>query len=149
MAEAPEHDPSALAPGHDPARSRLLASLFYETILLAGVLFLASALFTGLIHGTVSGWSRVMLQLWLATVAGIYFCGQWSRTGQTLPMKTWRLRLVDYRGRPASLLRCTARYVGALAGAIACGIGFLWIFFDRDRRYLHDRMAGTRIIRID
>lgn len=131
-----------------PPRSRLLASLFYESILLAGVLFLAAALFTGLIHGGVDGWTRLALQFWLASVAGIYFCGQWSRTGQTLPMKTWRLRLVDETGKPPSTVRAAARYVAAVAGSLACGIGLLWMLFDPDRRYLHDRMTGTRIIRV-
>ena len=132
-----------------PARSRLIASLFYEAILLLGVLFVAAALFTIAIHGSAAGWWRAALQAWLGAIAGIYFCGQWSRTGQTLPMKTWRLRLVDATGRPPSVRRCCARYLAALAGALACGAGFLWVFFDADRRYLHDRMAGTRIVRID
>jgi uncharacterized RDD family membrane protein YckC len=33
------------------------------------------------------------------------------------------------------------------AGAIAFGAGFTWAFFDRDRQFLHDRIAGTRIVR--
>jgi len=26
------------------------------------------------------------------------------------------------------------------------GIGLIWAFFDRDRQFLHDRLAGTRLV---
>jgi uncharacterized RDD family membrane protein YckC len=40
------------------------------------------------------------------------------------------------------------RLVFAIAGSAALGAGFLWVLADPDRRFLHDRLAGTKIIRI-
>jgi hypothetical protein len=37
------------------------------------------------------------------------------------------------------------RYLFALAGLACLGLGFLWAFVDRDRQFLHDRLARTRL----
>lgn len=52
---------------------------------------------------------------------------------------------------PASLARrllslLYERYLVALAGSLLFGAGFLWALLDGDRQFLHDRLAGTRII---
>jgi hypothetical protein len=40
------------------------------------------------------------------------------------------------------------RYAAALCGTLFFGITFLWAFIDRDRAFLHDRLARTRIVRV-
>ncbi len=71
---------------------------------------------------------------------------QWVHGGQTLPMKTWCLRVVTQAGAALSVSRAAARYTLALLGAALCGVGFLWALIDRDRQFLHDRIAGTCIV---
>jgi uncharacterized RDD family membrane protein YckC len=78
----------------------------------------------------------------------MYFVGQWTHGGQTLAMKTWHLRLVTRRGAAITLRQAALRYLIALVGLACLGAGFLWALFDRDRSFLHDRMVGTRIVRI-
>jgi uncharacterized RDD family membrane protein YckC len=126
-------------------RRRLLA-LVYEILLLAAVLFAvalvavpASFLLDPLLR-------RPFLQCFLAGAAAVYFVWQWSRGGQTLAMKTWHLRLVTCDGTPLAPARAVARFAAALGGLAAAGTGFLWALVDRDRQFLHDRLAGTRIV---
>jgi uncharacterized RDD family membrane protein YckC len=88
---------------------------------------------------------RGLLQAFLAVVFGIYFSLFWSR-GQTLPMKTWRIRLVRWDGAPVNMGRAIHRYLLAILGIAALGAGFIWAFFDRDRQFLHDRLAGTALV---
>jgi len=42
--------------------------------------------------------------------------------------------------------RALHRYVLATLGLFALGLGFLWALVDRDRQFLHDRLAGTAIV---
>jgi uncharacterized RDD family membrane protein YckC len=125
---------------------RRILSLIYESLILAALL-LAGALPVVVITRTWDpAFARPVLQIWLLLVCGLYYVWQWVRTGQTLPMKTWRLRLVTRNGSPLTPTHATLRYVLALASTLVVGLGFLWALMDRDRQFLHDRLAGTRII---
>ena len=93
--------------------------------------------------------ARPLFQLYLLGLAGAYFAWQWVRGGQTLPMKTWRLKLVTREGSPLTRAHALARLVFAIAGTAAFGAGFLWALADRDGRFLHDRLAGTKIVKAE
>ena len=127
---------------------RRLTSLFYEALLLVAVLWLAGLLFSLAERQLHVPHVRPVYQVYLVLVAGAYFAWQWVRGGQTLPMKTWRLKLVARDGGAITWRQAWLRYVVALAGTMVVGFGFLWALFDRERLFLHDRIAGTRIVRV-
>ena len=127
--------------------SRRVLSLIYEALLLGALLWCAGLIFVLVEARLSSGHLRLLFQLYLALIAGVYFVCQWSRTGQTLAMKTWRLRLVTRQGEPVRMQQACARYLIALAGLLLFAAGFLWACFDAERQFLHDRIAGTRILR--
>jgi uncharacterized RDD family membrane protein YckC len=163
----PAVDVAAL-PSAPPSVRRRLAALLYECVLLFGVVFFAGLAFSlalqqrnGLVHHN-------LLAAWIALVVGAYFVWFWTHGGQTLPMKTWRLRLVAADGAPLSLARAAIRYalgwlwflpplaLHPLAGfSVPATLGFtaawiaLWALAARlhpTRQFLHDRLAGTRVI---
>ena len=61
-------------------------------------------------------------------------------------MKTWRIRLVRHDGAAVSIPRALHRYALAALGFFALGLGFWWALVDRDRQFLHDRLAGTALV---
>jgi uncharacterized RDD family membrane protein YckC len=130
-----------------PSIKRRLASMMYEFILLFAVAFLGTWLFQ-FAAGTIAidGWRRHLLQLFLLGVFAIYFLWCWLRGGQTLAMKTWRIRVVAKNGHgrlsPGAAL---ARFIYALL-LVPTLIGILWAMVDRDRQFLHDRLAGSLLI---
>ena len=136
---------SAPAP-RAPALARRLASLLYEALLVVALMFIATFPFLAFFGDATHGWRRHLLQAWIVFVVGAYFVWFWTRGGQTLPMKTWRMRLVRQDGAPVGTARAIHRYVVAILGSAALGLGFLWALVDRDRQFLHDRLAGTAII---
>ena len=123
-------------------------SLVYEGILLLAVLFLSSYLFLSVARDAQSGLARAIFQIYLLAICGAYFVFCWTRTGQTLPMKTWRMRIVTEEGGGLSTSRAFRRYMLAIPGMLS-GISLLWAPFDRERQFLHDRLAGTRIVRLN
>lgn len=129
--------------------ARRLASLVYESLLAFAIVFFAGLVFYGAASWELSGSVRNVFQIYIVVVLGIYFVWCWHRGGQTLPMKTWKLRLVSADGGPVSIRRATLRYVLACPSIALAGAGLVWAVFDRDRQFLHDRLAGTRIVRSD
>lgn len=134
--------------GRAASLARRFLSLVYEALLLAAVLFAGTLPALLLMQHAAPVLTRPLLQLYLFALCGGYFVWQWLRGGQTLPMKTWRLRLVMRDGTPLTLYRGIYRYVFASLGLALFGAGFLWAFIDRERQFLHDRLAGTRIVSV-
>lgn len=141
-AQLTSSSPRPAAPGW---KSRL-ACLFYEGLVVLAVtiigLIIPHALF-GAATGTVAG-SRVLLaHLFLMLL--LYFAWQWLHGGQTLAMKTWKIRLVSADGSPLRPAQALLRYAVAWPGTVFFGAGFFWAILDPDGQYLHDRIAGTRL----
>ena len=127
-----------------PSLRRRLASMLYEAILLFAVAFIAGWLFQ-LFAGTTdltTGWRRHALQAFILTVFAAYFLFCWLRGGQTLAMKTWRIRVVNITPQKAIL-----RFLYALV-FVPTGISIVTALFHRDRQFLHDQLAGTRLISV-
>lgn len=137
---------SAAARLRAPALARRLASALYDLLMLAALVLIATFPFLAVVGDSTGGWRRHLLQAWVLGVAGAYFAWFWTHGGQTLPMKTWRLRLVRSDGAPVTLARALHRYVLATLGLAALGLGFFWALVDRDGQFLHDRMAGTALV---
>lgn len=128
--------------GETPGLARRLASLLYEAALVFAVAFFAGYLFVLASGGApLEGWLRQAHRLFLLSVLAAYFLWCWLRGGQTLAMKAWRVRLVG-----ASPARALARFLLALV-LVPTGISIVWALFDADRQFLHDRLAGTRLVR--
>jgi len=139
--------PVVMSSGQLPGLRRRSASMAYESLLLLGVLsvtFLLPHLAMGMGFGIAfPGWvliSHVFL------VLGAYFIWYWHNGGQTLAMQTWKIQLATTSGEQPSLARLALRYVLAWPSIIYLGAGVFWALFDRDRQFLHDRLAGTRIV---
>ena len=128
--------------GATPALWRRLASMVYDTILLFAVAFFAAWVFFFASGGrdATAGSMRHLLQLFIGLSFAGYFLWSWLRGGQTLAMKAWRIRLVE-----VTPLRALLRFALALL-LVPTLISIVWSFFDRERQFLHDRLAGTRLV---
>ncbi len=138
---------NAIAPVPAPFLARI-AAMVYEALLVTAVIFVAALPFLYLVGNAETGWRHLAFQLYLLGVMFAYFSAFWLRSGQTLAMKTWRIRLVDLAGGTISLKQAALRFALALVGLMLAGAGFWWALFDRDRQFLHDRLARTRLVRV-
>ncbi len=120
--------------------------MVYEALLLAAILFIAAFVFLGIFPDARSGPVRLLFQLYLLAIAASYFLFCWSRGG-TLPMKTWGMRLITQYGGFVTRKQALLRFLYALIGIAVFGLGLVWALFDRDKQFMHDRLAGTRIAR--
>jgi uncharacterized RDD family membrane protein YckC len=169
---APMQD-KAIAPATAPEAASLfsrLAAAVYELLLVAAVIFITSLPAAPFVKNAPVGWPRQLFQLYLLAILFAYFAAFWRRSGQTLAMKTWRIRLTDRQGDLLDLRRALLRFglavVFPVAGmAVASGLGgdvravvlgatlgwafdWLWALVDPDRQFLHDRLAHTRLVRV-
>lgn len=126
---------------------RRALALAYELLLIGAVVFAAAIVLVPMTRVFDPLAARPVLQFALLLIIAVYFIWQWTHGGQTLAMKTWRIRLVGPGGAQISLRRALLRFLLALGGTLLFGAGFAWASVDRERQFLHDRLAGTRLIK--
>ena len=131
-------------PTHLPTAGlgRRYAAMLYEGLLLVALLFVADYLFISLTHNTQSPLLKTLLQIYLLVVIAIYFSWFWAR-GQTLAMKTWRIRLVTVTGDKLKPYQALLRFMLAI---LLLGTSQIWAFFDHDGQFLHDKLMRTRLV---
>lgn len=126
---------------------RRLLSLVYEAFLLVGV-WLSLVLFPQAIISTIfeavaPGW---LIWLHSAVLLGALYGWLWAAGRQTLAMKTWKLKLVTDDGRNLATENALMHFFWAWPSYGLCGVGIIWAFFDADGKFLHDRLARTRLV---
>jgi uncharacterized RDD family membrane protein YckC len=124
---------------------RRLLAMLYDSLLVFAVAFFAALAFFAIAGDVQSPLKRHLFQAFLFLVLGGYFVICWRRGGGTLAMHTWKLRLVRTDGSRPRAAQAWLRYALAWP-SIGLGVGVLWALFDRDRQFLHDRLAHTRIV---
>jgi uncharacterized RDD family membrane protein YckC len=150
-----------------PSLRRRMACWTYEGLLLFGVIFISSYLFSTLSQSRPALDNRHGLQAFLFLVIGIYFTW-FGHKGQTLAMKTWHIRLVDRSGQALTQQRALLRYVVswvwfipplAMIAPYSLSVGEIavlfigwvcfWALLSRfhpEKQFWHDALAGTRLI---
>jgi len=120
----------------------------YEILLLSGViavLMLAPHVLIGAFAHRLATPAILWAHLFLVLL--VYFIWFWSNGGQTLAMKTWRIRLVTAEGFPVRPAQALLRFLLCWPSLLAGGVGIVWALIDRDGQFLHDRIAGTQLVR--
>ena len=118
--------------------------MLYESLVLGAVLFVAVLIFILLRNPQAPG-AMPFFRAYLFLVMAGYFTWFWTHGGQTVAMKTWRFRVLQRDGTPLPFLRAFLRYLLAWISVLS-GIGILWALLDREGQFLHDRLAGTRLV---
>ena len=126
--------------------SRRLTSMLYEGLVVFSILLVGFLLPQIVFSGFGLQLSGKQLWIHVILVLMIYFVWCWLHGGQTLPMKTWKLRIISTDGDALRPLQAIFRYLLAWPSILILGIGIFWALFDKDKQFLHDRLAGTRII---
>ncbi|GAB3270451.1 RDD family protein [Parahaliea aestuarii] len=136
-----------------PALPRRLMAMLYDTFLVLPLIMLAVAIGMGL-HSAIAGGNAEPLHpqlvqlIALLTVFG-FFSAFWLKSGQTLGMQAWRIKLVSSEGESPTVLQALRRCLAALLSAACLGLGYWWCLFDRRGRCWHDYLSGTELVLVE
>jgi len=119
--------------------------MLYDAILVVALLFVASAIAVLINGGKTAGesslWVQLLISLWLIFVAFFYYGISWIISGQTLGLRTWHMRVLDYAGGSISWTQAIIRFVVGLSTVSL----IFWIWLNPERKALHD-MASKSVV---
>ena len=136
---------SSTSYSHLPPASLIkqLAAILYDSMLIFAVLFFVGAIAIMFNHGEAiesSPWFSLYLLLTVFT----FYAWFWNKSGQTLGMRVWKIRIISETGDNPGWGVCYLRLISALVSILCFGLGYWWRLF---KPYTwHDRFSKTRII---
>lgn len=117
----------------------------YDAFLVVAVWMLSTTLLVALVADgeAMFGWP---FQLFLYVELFAFYYIFWRIKGQTLGMQVWKIRVVNNDGDILNSKECLLRFAAATLSVASLGLGFLWMYFNRDRLAFHDQVSRTHVI---
>ncbi len=130
--------------------SRLLA--FVVDIAVSLIVFALVVALISAVASVVAGHSLdvkrdgLIIEVLFGAWAFLYFSLQWASNGRTLGMALFGVRVLRADGTQITGWRAIARTVALPLSFVLLGLGFLIALVQRERRALHDLIAGTCVV---
>jgi uncharacterized RDD family membrane protein YckC len=130
---------------------RRFAAMVYDGLLIVALIFVLTALFLPFTGGEAILASQMPVLAAIYNIARLavfvgFFGLFWTRRGQTLGMSAWRMRLIKADGSPLTWPDTLKRLGAATISLLPLGLGYFWLWIDRDRLTWHDRWTRTRMV---
>ena len=141
---SPHAPQSATVPFPPAPLWRRLAAMLYDSLLVVALWMIVGAIAVAVNGGEATGGPLFNSALFLITF--LFFGLFWTRSGQTLGMMAWRLRVETEQGQGISWMQALLRFFTAAAAALFVGLGYWWMLFDKQQRTWQDRYSETRVV---
>ncbi|MDD5579185.1 MAG: RDD family protein [Methylobacter sp.] len=128
-----------------PGFFRRFAAIFYDLLLLVALFFVATALILPFNSGQAFTAKQLFYPVYLLVVSFFFYAWFWTHGGQTLGLRAWKIKVLTLNREQISWKQALLRFTAALLSWIFFGLGFLWIFFDKDKRGWHDYLSKTAL----
>jgi uncharacterized RDD family membrane protein YckC len=125
---------------------RIMGAVIYDSLLLLAVLFFATALALPFNAGDAFSTDQYIFSAYLLVVSFVFYGWFWTHGGQTLGLKSWKIKLCSRDGGSVSWQQVSIRFFAAILSWACFGFGFLWVLFDKNRLSWHDRISKTRLV---
>ena len=130
---------------------RRILALFYDSLLIIGIIFGFLLLITRLFNKTFneSPIEIFFLQVTYVLIGVIFFTYFWKvNNGQTLGMQVWKIKVIHESGGDLSTITLLLRSLYGLVFNSLFGINYIYIFFNKEKRSLNDILSKTKVVRI-
>lgn len=141
---------NASNPTHTNAQFlKRLMSMVYDLFILIAIWMLGTLIVLPLADQGAFEPNNPLYTGYLLALHAIFYIWFWTRSGQTLGMKAWKIRVENTQTHSTlTLKQAFLRWIFSVISVLCCGLGFLWMLFDPKKQTLYDRLSGSQVIRL-
>jgi len=151
---------------------RRIGAFAYDTLLLMAVIMVAGFVALPFTGGEAPSPENPFYQTYLFVLCYLFFAWFWTRGGQTLGMRAWRIRVQNTDGSAISWSQSLLRFMAGLASVTLLGLGiyliksepmsmrfiqgavalsvfslsFLWVLVDKKKLAWYDRFSDCCVV---
>jgi uncharacterized RDD family membrane protein YckC len=139
---------------------RRLVAMLYDTLICAALMLVTTGIYMAIsssiigaenydkmLESGATSSDTLLSSILFVTLYG-FFGYFWTRTGQTLGMQVWHLRIQNKNSVSISWLQALLRFMMAIISLLCFGLGFLWMLIDKEGMTWHDRFSESVVVRI-
>jgi len=142
------------------ALPRRLVAMLYDTLICAALMLATTGIYMAISSSIVgsenyekmveagSTTGDPLLSSILFVMLYLFFGYFWTRTGQTLGMQVWHIRIQNKNAVSISWLQALLRFMMAIISLLCFGLGFLWMLVDKEGMTWHDRFSESVVVRV-
>lgn len=124
--------------------ARRLAAFVYDTLIVIAILFFVGGIGVALNNGEAAEGPLMESAYFVAVfLFNGYF---WTRSGQTIGMMAWRLRVQTVEGYSLSWTHALKRFFVAIFSIAMAGAGYWWMLFSDQKLTWHDQASSSRVV---
>lgn len=130
--------------------ARRIAAMIYDAFAVLALLFFCTLPIVIALQGQAIAAENPFYFAYLLVCAYFYFGVSWTRGGQTLGMRAWKIKVIKNvaaEDTDLSALDALKRFVFAGLSWLCLGLGFLWALINQDGLTWHDKLSQTRLVR--
>ncbi|WP_372831448.1 RDD family protein [Pontibacterium sp.] len=123
-----------------------LGALLYDFMIIVALWMIIGFVAVAINHGEAQ--TSPMFHSLLFIITFCFFAFFWTRNGQTLGMLAWRLRVQTPEGEHLTLTQALIRFIVAGISIAPAGLGYLWMFFNKEKMAWHDLASKTCVVEL-
>ncbi|NQZ33410.1 MAG: RDD family protein [Oceanospirillaceae bacterium] len=124
--------------------ARRLGAIGYDTLVIIALSFAVTAIWLWLMNTPSATGPAFQSTIFVSIFS--FFGFFWTRSGQTIGMMAWRIRIQTKAGSSISWTQALIRFMGAIAAVAILGIGYLWMLFNDEQLTLQDKLSNTEVV---
>jgi uncharacterized RDD family membrane protein YckC len=126
---------------------RRLLAMLYDSLLIIALWMVLGGIAVAINHGeAVEG---PLFNSVLFVSGYLFFAYFWTRSGQTLGMMAWNLRVETAAGGRISWTQALIRFLFAIPSLLLFGAGYWWMLLSDERLSWNDRISDTRVVQLE
>jgi len=129
-----------------PSLFRHLAAMFYDLFLMLAVLFFAGIIAIIFNGGEAIEQGNIFFRIYLLAVSFLFYGWFWTHGGQTLGMRSWKIKLLSNNSNTISWRQSFIRFLAALLSWIPLGLGFWWQYLSKKNQSWPDKASNTYLL---
>ena len=123
---------------------RRFAAMLYDAFLVVALWMTSTTLLVSLFTGGAEA-QGLWFQLFLYAELAAFYIFFWRLKGQTLGMQVWKIKVLGRNGETLGYRQCLIRFAVATVSTLALGLGFIWMYFNKERLTLHDIASRSHV----
>ncbi len=131
---------------------RRLFAMFYDSLIILSIWLIITSVYHAVVHCWIQKLTEppIGYDPWLASILFMstffYMACYWRKTGQTLGMQAWKIRIQHQNGDLLNWFQCLARFMLSLVSLGIMGLGFFWILWTVERQSWHDQWTQSEVV---